>query len=380
MGVKYIRDVIRWEGVENRKQEYVFKAKQDRFFSLLALNHLKPYLVLALYNPLYDKGEAPVSEEASLAFANYAGKVLSRYPSIEQVEIWNEPDIGTFSKGLATDQQKAGFYFNLLKTTYGQIHPLFPKVKVAGFVVSDRASDSFLLSLYKKGAMKYMDEYAFHSYRPVPEDIVKDIDRHKRIMRSCNDNRIIPMNLSETGFTTFRFTETEQANYLPRRIVAALANGIQKIGIYNLQNKSIKFDSEGAFGLIRHPDDPKGPYVPKPAFVAYAVLIRQLTGAEFEREETLEKEPALGKAQLTGKAQSIVKVYSYKFKKGAEEIRFMYSPLARRIILHTAAKIEVTDIMGNKQTFKPDNGVVYVNLDKDPVYVKGILQAPYITL
>jgi len=267
--------VIRWEAVENARQVYTFKAKQDRFISLLAQNDLRPYLVLALYNPLYDKGEAPVSEDAALAFANYGRQVLSRYPSIDQVEIWNEADIGTFSKGLTTDEEKADFYFNLLKTSYELIHPLFPKVKITGFVLSDRASDPFLNSIYKKGALKYMNEYAFHSYTPVPEDIVKDIDRHKGIMKSWNDNKTIPLNLSETGFTTFRFTETEQANYLPRRIVLALANGVSKIGIYNLQNKSTKHESEGSFGLIRHPDDSKGAYVPKPAFVVYAVLARQ---------------------------------------------------------------------------------------------------------
>jgi hypothetical protein len=358
MGVKYVRDVIRWEAVENAKQVYVFKAKQDRFISLLAENNLKPYLVLALYNPLYDKGEAPVSKEAVLAFANYGRQVLSRYPSIDQVEIWNEPDIGTFSKGLKTDEEKAGFYFNLLKASYELIHPLFPIVKITGFVTSDRASDSFLISIYKKGALQYMNEYAFHSYTPVPEDIVKDIARHKAIMRSWNADKTIPLNLSETGFTTFRFTETEQANYLPRRIVNALANGVSKIGIYNLQNKSVKQDSEGSFGLIRHPDDSNGAYVPKPAFVAYAVLTRQLTGAKFQQQEQL----------------SPGKIYSFTFKKGNEEIRCMYSPSPTQAKLHTAASIAVTDLMGNKKTYKPANGIVYLNLNKDMVYVNGILE------
>jgi hypothetical protein len=357
MGVKYIRDVIRWEAVENAKQVYTFKEKQDRFISLLAENNLKPYLVLALYNPLYDKGEAPVSKEAVLAFANYGRQVLSRYPSINQVEIWNEPDIGTFSKGLTTEEEKAAFYFNLLKASYELIHPLFPAVKITGFVTSDRASDAFLNSIYKKGALKYMNEYAFHSYTPVPEDIVKDIARHKAIMRSWNADKTIPLNLSETGFTTFRFTETEQANYLPRRIVNALANGVGKIGIYNLQNKSTKRDSEGSFGLIRHPDDSNGAYVPKPAFVAYAVLTRQLTGAKFQREEQLSP-PGI--------------IYSFKFTKGDEEIRCMYSPSGARVKLHTAASIAVTDLMGNKKIYTPANGIVYLNLDKDLVYVIAI--------
>lgn len=360
MGVKYVRDVIRWEWVELTKEAYTFPAKQDSFVAQLTRNNLKPYLTLALYNQLYDSGLAPVSPEARLAFAQYCKQVLSRYPSIQQVEIWNEPDIGTFSKGLTTEAEKANFYFNLLKASYELLHPLFPQVKITGFVVSDQASNAMLDSIYKKGALDYMDEYAFHAYTPVPENIVNDITRHRTIMRSWNGDTTIPLNLSETGFTTFSHTETNQANYLPRRIVNALANGISKVSIYNLQNKSTLNDPEGMYGLIRHPNDSKGAYVPKPAFVAYAVLTRQLTGANFEREEHQLQE----------------NIYSFKFKKGNEEIRCMYSIPGAPVELHTSATITVTDLMGNRQSYQPVNGIVHLNLTKDLIYVQGALDSP----
>jgi hypothetical protein len=362
MGVKYVRDAIRWDAVESRKQVYKFSEKQDRFISLLALNNLKPFLVFALYNPLYDKGLAPVSPEAQLAFANYAKQVLGRYPTIEHIEVWNEPDIGTFSKVLNTEAEKTDFYFNLLKATYQEVHPAFPKVKVSGFVVSDQASDSFLSGIFQKGALKFMDEYSFHSYISVPESIVQDIERHKNVIKSFNKGNTIPMNLSETGFTTFTYTEEEQANYLPRRIVAALADGIQKLSIYNLQNKSVINDSEGAFGLIRHQDDTLGAYTPKPAFATHAVLTRELTGADFVEEEAIS--PGL--------------VYSYKFKKGAADIRVMYSLSGTGVNLYTSKTIDVVDMMGNSKSYKPVNGVVSLTLDKNPIYVNGTLKTPFV--
>ncbi|AXY74168.1 hypothetical protein D3H65_09355 [Paraflavitalea soli] len=361
MGVKYVRDVIRWEWIELAKQVYTFGAKQDSFVAQLASNHLKSYLTLALYNPLYDSGNAPVSPEARLAFAQYCQQVLTRYPAIQQVEIWNEPDIGTFSKGLTTEAQKANFYFNLLKASYELLHPLFPQVKITGFVVSDVASNAFLDSIYKQGAVNYMDEYAFHYYNAVPENIGNEITRHRNIMKSWNNDQTVPLNLSETGFTTASTSEKDQANYLPRRIVHALANGISKVSVYNLQNKNTLNDSEGSYGLIRHPADSKGAYVPKPAFVAYAVLTRQLTGAQFEQQEPFSPDS----------------VYSFKFTKGSEEIRCMYSIAGARVKLHTSASITVTDLMGNQQTYQPVDGVVYINLDKDLVYVHGNLTAPY---
>jgi hypothetical protein len=363
MGVKYVRDAIRWDAIESRKQVYKFSEKQDRFMALLAANNLKPFLVFALYNTLYDNGLSPVSGEARLAFANYVKQVLGKYPAIDHLEVWNEPDIGTFSKGLGTDAEKTDFYFNLLKTTYQEVHPLFPKVKVSGFVISDQASDSFLRQIFQKGALKYMDEYSFHSYVPVPESIVPDIERHQSLIKSFNQGNIIPINLSETGFTTYTFTEAEQANYLPRRIVAALASGIQKLSIYNLQNKSTLNDSEGAFGLIRHQDDTLGAYTPKPAFATHAALTRELTGAAFVEQEAVS--PGL--------------VYCYKFKKGETDVRVMYSLSGTGVNLYTSAKsINVVDVMGNSKTYKPVNGIVALTLDRDPVYVKGVLTTPFV--
>ncbi|MEK8127220.1 Ig-like domain-containing protein [Paenibacillus filicis] len=357
LGVKYIRDSLRWEDIEDTsKGLYSFKSFHDDFMDRLAANHLKPYMTLALYNSLYDGGLVPASTEARMAFAEYGKQVLSRYPEIGQVEIWNEPDIPSFGKGLTTEEQKADFYFNLLKTSYEQLHPVFPDVKITGFVFGELGSDAFLESLYQKGALQYMDEYSFHSYTRNPEEIVKDIDRHKRIMKAYNHNQLIPINLSETGFTNFNFDEHVQANYTVRRIVTALTQDIQKINIYNLQNKTtVPNEYEGTFGLIRNPNDEKGAYVPKPAYAAYAALTRQLTGAQFQQTEEIS--PGL--------------VYVHKFTQGNDTLRVMYAPAGAELKLHTTAGLLVTDMMGNSRMLPPVDGVVRVQLTKDPIYVKG---------
>ncbi|RTE10842.1 hypothetical protein EJQ19_06155 [Paenibacillus whitsoniae] len=363
MGVKYIRDSLRWGDIEDTtKGAYSFKSFHDDFMSRVAANDLKPYITLALYNNLYDGGNVPTSLEAREAFAEYGKQVLSRYPEIGQVEIWNEPDIPSFGKGLTTEQEKADFYFNLLKTSYEQIHPLFPNVKITGFVFGELGSDAFLESLYQKGALNYMDEYSFHSYTRNPEDFVKDINRHKKIMKTYNNNQTIPINLSETGFSNFNFDEHVQANYVARRIVTALANGVQKINIYNLQNKStVPNEYEGTFGLIRNPDDAKGAYVPKPAYAAYATMTRELTGADFQTTEDV----APG-------------TYSHKFHTATEDIRVMYAPAGADLKLYTSSPLHVTDMMGNTLTYTPTNGYVRLRLDENPIYVKGGLEAPYI--
>lgn len=363
MGVKYVRDALRWGDIEDTtKGIYNFKSFHDDFMSRVAANDLKPYITLALYNNFYDEGNAPTSLEGRMAFAEYGKQVLSRYPQIGQVEIWNEPDIPSFGKGLSTEAEKADFYFNLLKTSYEQIHPLFPNVKITGFVFGELGSDSFLEALYQKGALNYMDEYSFHSYTRNPEDFVKDINRHRNMMKTYNNNQTIPINLSETGFSNFNFDEHVQANYVARRIVTALANGIEKINIYNLQNKStVPNEFEGTFGLIRNPDDAKGAYVPKPAYAAYATMTRELTGADFLTTEDV------------GPG-----IYSHKFHNATEDIRVMYAPAGADLKLYTHSNLHVTDIMGNTVTYTPTNGYVRLRLDENPIYVMGELEAPYI--
>ncbi|UKS28498.1 Ig-like domain-containing protein [Paenibacillus sp. HWE-109] len=363
MGVKYVRDALRWGDIEDTtKGDYSFKTFHDDFMSRVSANDLKPYITLALYNNFYDSGNAPTSLEGRMAFAEYGKQVLSRYPEIGQVEIWNEPDIPSFGKGLHTEAEKADFYFNLLKTSYEQIHPLFPNVKITGFVFGELGSDAFLEALYQKGSLNYMDEYSFHSYTRNPEDFVKDINRHKNMMKTYNNNQTIPINLSETGFSNFNFDEHVQANYVARRIVTALANGVEKINIYNLQNKStVPNEFEGTFGLIRNPDDAKGAYVPKPAYAAYATMTRELTGADFQTTEDV------------GPG-----VYSHKFHTAAEDVRVMYAPAGADLKLYTSSPLQVTDIMGNMVTYTPTNGYVRLRLDENPVYVKGGLEAPYI--
>jgi|GEM_PF-4052137 len=356
MGVKYVRDNIRWESVEKIKNTFNVSAKQEKHLDLLQKYHLLPYQILALYNPLYDRGASPVSPESITAFAAYCKYLLQRFPQIKEVEVWNEPDIPTFSKGLSGDQQKADFYFNLLKETYTQLHSLFPRVRFSGFAMSELASDALINSVLERGALNYLQSFSFHSYIPVPELIDAEIERQKKLLMKYTKS-IPPLVLSETGYSTYNFTEQQQAAFLVRRIVAALSHGIGKVGIYNLQNKGVDGEKESEFGLIRHGLDEKGAYVPKPAFVAYANVTRQLTGFSFVKTEHT-------KDSL---------IYSYLFKRGAEERRVMFAAAGSDIQLYPSGPVTITDMMGAIRKLLPVSGKVRMYLSGEPVYVTGAL-------
>jgi len=356
LGVKYLRDSFRWEDVELTKNELEFQDFHDNYLQLLDAYGIKPFMTLALYNTLYDNGLSPTSEEARGAFANYAKELVRNYPEVKWVEVWNEPDIASFSKGLTTDEERADFYFNLLKTTYEELKALFPDVTISGIDVAEFGTGHFLEDLYERGSLQYMDEYSFHSYVRIPEEIVAEIESHKSLMKQYNNDELIPMNLSETGFTNFNFDEYVQANYTARRVATALTQGIKSINIYNLQNRStVPNDFEGSFGMVRHPNDAKGAYVPKPSFAAYASIIRQLSDAQFVEIEDV--------------APGIT--YVYKFNNGTDDVRVMYSPSGTAVELHTADAIQVTDMMGNSIQAVPEDGVITLSLTQDPIYVKG---------
>jgi|GEM_PF-6684716 len=361
LGVKYVRDCILWSDVEKAKGVYTFPAKYDTLLSKLSSNGMKLYTLLAASNSLYDGGNSPVSGEARLAYADYGKQVLQRYPAIADIEIWNEPDLPTFTPGLTTEAQRIDFCYNLVKTAYEQIKPSYPAVAVNGYALStnsEYATGSFLDSLYSKGALDNIDEYSFHAYTVVPEDLLQSIRRQQQFMRTYNNDTLLKINLSESGNSSATVNEFLQAKYTPRRIVTALAAGMSKVSIYNLQNKdTLNSDRESTYGLLRHPMDIRGAYVPKPAYTTYATLIRELSNAVFDHTE-----------------DSTI-FYSHVFIKDSLEKRVIYALSDMDITLHTPGSLLVTDIMGNSTTHIPSGGLIQLHLTDDVQYITGFIDS-----
>ena len=116
-------------------------------------------------------------------------------------------------------------------------------------------------------------------------------------------------------------------------------------------------EREQNFGIVRNVTSPYGKYVPKPSYVAYGVMARQLSVAKFEQKETIQDS-----------------ISSYLFSDHNEDIRVMWSSKPTLITLKTSTPIIVTDMMGVAQTYAPDqNNTIYLSLSEQPIYVRGEL-------
>jgi hypothetical protein len=110
-----------------------------------------------------------------------------------------------------------------------------------------------------------------------------------------------------------------------------------------------------SMGLVRDQDSPFGRYAPAPAYVAYANLIRQLTGARYIRREP-----------------SDPRTHVHVFERDGKEIRVSWSTAPAAVVEYaTGSPLTVVDIIGGERTVHPADGAVQLVLTQDPVYVQG---------
>lgn len=165
------------------------------------------------------------------------------------------------------------------------------------------------------------------------------------------------MDMTENGISTANFTEEFQAYRHAQKTIIGYANGLNLMSFYNLQDKIYDpTNVDNSRGIVRNPNDPKGAYVPKKAFSAYAALTRQLSDTTFGSVDNISSTIA-----------------SYTFSKGADVIRTMWTTdsSTQNAYLKTNSSLTVTDMMGNTRTVAPIDGVVKIMLTKEIQYVKG---------
>ena len=363
-GFKTHRDELTWKRTEPVKGQCVFPHAHRRHMALCGEHAVDSLVILDYGNKNYDGGDTPYTDEGLDGFANYARQLVRHYgPQIKEVEVWNEFN-GSFSKGPAAKRPDA--YLRLLERTYRAVKAERPDLRVVG-PAAVTLPYGWLEQLFSLGALRYLDAVSVHPYiYPRQPDTAQDgldalLGRLQDLVRRHNGGEPKPLQLTEIGWPTHRggVSLRDQARYAVRAFVMALSVGVERAYWYNLVSSGPDpAKREHNFGLVRHPDDPRGAYTPKPAYVALAVLARQLSGARFvEREATPDP------------------VYSYLFERGGEELRVMW--VAKRngqqadgFGLSGNGPLAVTEMYGKTYTLGTRGGQQPA-LSADPVYVRG---------
>ena len=358
MGAGMIRDDATWSAIERSPGSYNFR-NFDSSLQVLQQNSVDPLLVLDYNNSFYDEGQTPYDAAGFTAFANYAKALVTHYgQQVKAVEVYNEYN-GIFSTGPCARQPAC--YARLLAYTYRAVKSVRPDVTVVGGAAL-YADMNWFNRLFASDGLAYMDAVSDHPYTaldivsPELQGLDREMTSLQNLIKHYNQGKTKPIWITEIGWPTslLHVSEHSQADYLVRSVVLSQAAGVQKFFWYDFLNDGSNASKmEQNFGLLRRPDA-AGRYTPKPAYVAYAALIRELTGHSFIRRA----------AVMPG-------IFDMLF---TDNLRVLWStPLRQSVTLSTSSPVTVISMTGRTQTLVPDGGRIILNISADPVYIQGTI-------
>lgn len=381
-GVAHVRESVKWQSVEREKGVYNF-ATYDKFRDAMNANGMNWMPVSLLTNPHYDCGATPYSPEGRQGFSDHSRRIVNRYPQdVDWIEIYNEFNHKNFGdkigNGCGGDHDGPAnmlpeYYLPLLKQSHQKIKASRTGVTVVGGVVANDPEDTsaevgiplkWLEALFKLGGLDYMDVLSVHPYRYPngPAAARLGLEKLDALVREYNDGKSIPIWVSEQGWPTYTgqggVSERNQAVYLVRTHMILQEMGVERIFWYDFSNDGIsRTEKEHTFGLIHNVNEPDNRWTPKPGYVAYSVMTRQLAGADFVGHETV------------GSGNG-----SYVFNQGAgQTTRVMWATdgASPPVVIHTDEPITVTTMLGATTTRYPSGGTITLDLKWNPIYVTG---------
>ena len=99
-------------------------------------------IVVSVFSP---HGEAPLDQRARDEYCTYLGRLITRYPQINDLVIWNEPNLRFFWKpqfDLEGRSEAPARYVELLSTCWDMLHTLRPSVNIVAPAASTWGNDN----------------------------------------------------------------------------------------------------------------------------------------------------------------------------------------------------------------------------------------------
>lgn len=367
IGYGHIRGDVNWELIEKTKGSYNFSGYAFHAKSAQALSlGMKPMGVVAYRNPFYDGGVTPSTPDGLEAFGDFAAATASQYaPAIEDFSIYNEFNGTGFNDGACGTT--ASCYVDMLKASYAPMHAANSEVNVMGPITStiDAAwNDEF----FANDGIDYVDTFATNVYgyalngqNTPPEETLLVSALPGLVDRVAQEagNRDVPVWITENGWPTHAIgsTPTQQAEDLVRASVLVMAAGVDVYTWYSaLDDGTDPNEREHNFGIFTRPDESALGVSPKPAAVAAAVLIRQVTGKALQPREDV------GSAGI----------HSYPYTDGGQTTRVLWAPSGDETVrVQATGPVTVVDSRGASTTLTPPSSGAFLDLDGDPLYLSG---------
>ena len=287
----------------------------------------------------YDLGACPPDVPENVAniddwlqaWREFVHQVATQFGNkIDYWEIQNEENSACFwhkiDKGAKTPSPVD--YLQILQAAYEEIKKIDPndKILVGGMCPNDpgKCQDyyEYLTLVVDAGGWDYFDIIAIHPYRSpsAPEEVRHrsdfNIETLKRESRGFEYNMIDeimafrslmkrwgqkPIWITEIGWSTHSLenrarersnavgddisAEIVQSDYLIRSYIQALAAGVENILWYDFRDDDAYNEDESSMGIVyRDFDNNLRTYKPKPAFYAFSIMSKLLTGSTFDQQ------------------------------------------------------------------------------------------------
>ncbi|MCX6118268.1 MAG: hypothetical protein NT027_12055 [Proteobacteria bacterium] len=347
--------------------------------------------------------KSPVTEEQLNLFRKYVDRVVQGAVQTGQpkaaankFEIWNEPDL-SYLLDVCTqpstsdpdcEAKKVRAYRNICSVGANAAKADGRSVLAAcGGVAEPRLSNgnggydmnSFAYKLVTSDSFHSADAFSFHTYPGTHEGIrLHEIAALRQLLTAETKDAKFPIWVTEFGWKSLPYradekhvgvSELDQASRIVKAAIRLLSATVSKVWVYTLANvgedvADAEKDKQRFFGITHSADANMGSYAPKPAYVAYAHLIRMLNALDYIRgQDTNDKSP----------------IEWHTFSDGDQEVTVVWTKNKGNIDSHLDIKVdvtaktdvEITDMVGNHLA-RSNNGKVSIHLTKGlPQFISG---------
>jgi hypothetical protein len=361
-GIATVRDTEEWGGAEPTKGHYDFTL-YNQYRAGLVENGLTDLPVLSFNNANYDGGATPYTDEGRAGFAQYAVELVKRNPHVAAVEVFNEFNIPTFgARGNSPANCLPEYYFLLLKATVTELRKHYPHLRYVAPATSGVPLD-WMKAVFDAGGLDYIDAVSIHpySYPASPGQLAQQVQSVRALISSYGVTKDVW--ITELGWTTattqLSVDDRTQAAYAAQGAAEAYASGVRDFFWYDfMDDGTAAGEQEDNFGMVQTVSQKATR--PKPAYVAYATLARQLgAAADSGGPKGLVKD-----APVTGVSRVAIPA------SGATNW-MLWAPTPTPFAVRAARSAKFTDTYGRQVRLSgaPDSGVLSLTLGNEPVYL-----------
>ena len=357
LGAVWLLDTFRWNSIEPERGGGYNFSRYEPFVNIANEHGHKVIAVIAYHTSWIAKDSGKIDyipKRYYDDYLNYVEALIIHFKGrVHAWQIWNEPN-WIFWRG--PDKE----FFELSKLAAQRIKDTDPDAYIIGGGFF-RVPESFIMNMYKAGALENLNAISFHPYGAAPRGSAALHDNFLRIMSKLNYKGDIW--ITEAGYPTGGFYPSsvslkEFPSYIIKTIAGSAARGAKVLIWYQLFDRHLlgeapnKFNSEMFFGLAYRD------YTRKDGAWAYQLCSQNLPGSRYMPEMPLRENVPSNIISLCfmGGSSGRNTLILWNDRKNTQKIRVTLS-----------SPVTLNSISSNSNIILEDNSII--NVTNTPVFI-----------